>query len=209
MPVNLPSPQTDMMPSQSTPEASPAQRLQKVINELSVEFTSILDLDELIECVAQRLKEVIDYKFFNLLLVDEERGGLRWKKSIGYKPEEVARHELIPFDRSIAAAALREGHTIIVDDVRTDPRNLRVATEGDDEPRSEIAVPLTLVRDRKMVGVLTIESAEPNYFTREHERILNVLGNQLAVALENARLYDQLRQRTSEMETMLQSGREI
>jgi len=52
--------------------------------------------------------------------------------------------------------------------------------------------------------VLTIESAEPNYFTREHERILNVLGNQLAVALENARLYEQLRQRTSEMETLLE-----
>src|SRR5438034_54537 len=81
------------------------------------------------------------------------------------------------------------------------PRNLRVATEGDDEPLSEIAVPLVLVRDRKTVGVMTIESAEPNYFTREHERILNVLGNQLAVALENARLYEQLRQRTSEMET--------
>src|SRR5437870_3612935 len=209
MSSTLPSPQSETVSSQPASGSDSAQRWQQLINELSVEFISILDLDELIECIAKRLKEVIDYKFFNLLLVDEERGGLVWKKSIGYKPEEVARHELIPFDQSIAAAALREGHTIIVDDVRTDPRNLRVATEGDDEPRSEIAVPLTLVRDRKMVGVLTIESAEPNYFTREHERILNVLGNQLAVALENARLYDQLRQRTSEMETMLQSGREI
>ena len=209
MSADLLSPQTDMLPSQSPPETSPTQRLQRVINELSVEFTSILDLDELIECVAKRIKEVIDYKFFNLLLVDEERGGLVWKKSIGYKPEEVAQHELIPFDRSIAAAAWREGHTIIVDDVRQDPRNLRLATEGDNEPRSEIAVPLALVRDRKIVGVLTIESAEPHYFTREHERILNVLGNQLAIALENARLYDQLRQHTSEMETMLEIGREI
>src|SRR5205085_10586769 len=112
MSANLPSPKTDMLPSQSTPDPSPTQRLQQVINELSVEFTSILDLDELIECVAQRIKEVIDYKFFNLLLVDEERGGLRWKKSIGYKPEAVARHELIPFDRSMAAAALRECQTI-------------------------------------------------------------------------------------------------
>jgi sigma-B regulation protein RsbU (phosphoserine phosphatase) len=180
-----------------------------LVNELSVEFISILDLDELIECVARRVKEVIDYKFFNLLLVDEERGGLVWKKSIGYKPEEVAQHELIPFDRSIAAAALRERHTIIVDDVRTDPRNLRVATEGEDEPRSEIAVPLTLVREQKVVGVLTVESAEPNYFTREHERILNVLSNQLAVALENARLYDELRQRNEEMTAMLEIGREI
>ena len=203
----LPSPKSEAVPSQATSDS--AQRLQQLINELSVEFISILDLDELIECVAKRVKEVIDYKFFNLLLVDEARGGLIWKKSIGYKPEEVARHELIPFDQSIAAAALRERHTIIVNDVRDDPRNLRVATEGDDEPRAEIAVPLTLVREQKVVGVLTVESVEPNYFTREHERILNVLGNQLAVALENARLYDELRQRTEEMETLIEIGREI
>ena len=69
-----------------------AQRLQRLINELSVEFISILDLDELIERVAHRIREVIDYKFFNLFLVDERRGGLVWKKSIGYKPEEVAEY---------------------------------------------------------------------------------------------------------------------
>ena len=93
-----------------------AERLQRLINELSVEFISILDLGELIERVAYRLREVIDYKFFNLFLIDEERGGLVWKKSIGYKPEEVAAYEVIPFDRSIASAAWREGHTINVGD---------------------------------------------------------------------------------------------
>jgi sigma-B regulation protein RsbU (phosphoserine phosphatase) len=209
MPANLTSAKSETAPASTSSEAGSTQRLQQLIGDLSVEFVSILDLDELIECVARRVKEVIDYKFFNLLLVDEARGGLVWKKSIGYKPEEVARHELIPFDRSIAAAALRERHTIIVNDVRQDPRNLRVAPEGEDEPRSEIAVPLMLVREQKAVGVLTVESAEPDYFTREHERILNVLGNQLAIALENARLYEELRQRTSEMETLLEIGREI
>ena len=43
------------------------QRLQSLINELSIEFISILDLDELIDRVAHRLREVIDFKFFNLL----------------------------------------------------------------------------------------------------------------------------------------------
>ena len=183
--------------------------LQQLLNELSVEFISILDLDELIERVARRVKEVIEYKFFNLLLVDESRGGLVWKKSIGYPPEEVARHELIPLDRSIASAAVRTGHTIIVDDLHTDARNFRVPVEGGEEPRSEIAVPLVLVRDQRVVGVLTLESAEPNYFNRDHERLINVLGNHLAIALEHARLYDELRQRTSEMRTLIEIGHEI
>jgi sigma-B regulation protein RsbU (phosphoserine phosphatase) len=185
------------------------QRFQRLLNELSVEFISILDLDELIECVADRLQQVIDYKFFGLFLVDEQRGGLVWKKAIGYPTEEVARHELIPFDHSIASAAVRERRTIIVNDLRQDPRNLRVATEDGDEPLSEIAVPLIMVREQKVVGVLTVESTEPNYFTRDHERILNVLSNQLAIALENARIYDELRQRTREMETLIEIGREI
>lgn len=189
--------------------ADEAQRLQRLLNELSVEFISILDLGELIERVAERVKEVIDYKFFILFLVDEARGGLVWKKSVGYHPDEVARYAVIPFDRSIAAAALREGRTIVVDDVRQDARYLRIAPEGPDEPRSEIAVPLTLVREGKIVGVLTIESAEPHYFTREHERILSVLSNQLAVALEHARLYDELRRRTREMRALIEIGHEI
>jgi sigma-B regulation protein RsbU (phosphoserine phosphatase) len=186
-----------------------AQKLQRLIDELSVEFISILDLDELIERVAQRLREVIDYKFFNLFLVDEERGGLVWKKSVGYKPEEVAEYEVVPFDRSLASAAWREGQTINVGDVSMDSRYLHITTEGDSQPLSEIAVPLTLVREKKIVGVLTIESSEPNYFTREHERILSVLGNQLAIALEHARVYDELRQRTREMRTLIEIGHEI
>jgi phosphoserine phosphatase RsbU/P len=190
-------------------ELSASHRLQDLINELSVEFISILDLDELIERIALRMREVIDYKFLNLLLNDEERHCLVWKKSVGYKPEEVARNRYIPLDRSIASAALRHGHTIIVPDVQQDPRYLRKDIEGNDEPRGMIAVPLKLIREQKVVGVLTIESVEPNYFTHEHERILNVLGNQLAIALENARLYDELRARTDEMDTLIDIGHEI
>ena len=200
---------TETIPSTPETVAPSTQRLQQMINELSVEFISILDLDELIERVAQRLREVIDYKFFNLFLVDEARGGLLWKKSVGYNPAEVAAHEIIPFDRSIASAAWREGMTINVGDVSQDSRYLPIAAENGNAPRSEIAVPLALVRDRKIVGVLTIESAEPNYFTRDHERVLNVLGNQLAIALEHARVYDELRQRTREMRALIEIGHEI
>jgi phosphoserine phosphatase RsbU/P len=198
------------MTTQSTSLASESeQRLQRLINELSVEFISILDLDVLIERVAQRLREVIDYKFFNLLLVDKERGGLIWKKSVGYKVEDVAAYELVPFDRSIASAAWREGHIINVGDVSADSRYLPIATEGDRRPVSEIAVPLRLLRENKIVGVITIESDEPDYFTREHELVLNVLGNQMAIALEHASVYDELRKRTREMRTLIEIGHEI
>jgi putative methionine-R-sulfoxide reductase with GAF domain len=54
---------------------------------------------------------------------------------------------VIPFDRSIASAAFREGHTINVGDVQRDSRYLPIATADGNTPRSEIAVPLLLVRE--------------------------------------------------------------
>jgi sigma-B regulation protein RsbU (phosphoserine phosphatase) len=189
--------------------APSGQRLGRLVNELSVEFISILDLDELIEHVARRVGEVIDYKFFSLFLVDEARGGLVWKKAVGYRPEEAPTGKVIPFDRSVASAAWREGRTINVGDVSLDSRYLPVATEGVSQPRSEIAVPLSLARENRVVGVMTMESLEPNYFTPEHERTLNSLGNHLAIALEHARVYDELRRRTREMRTLIEIGHEI
>ena len=212
MSSNLPIPKPEIIHQH---EASahrlrgPEQPIEDLIHDLSVEFTSILDLDELVERVANRVSEVIAYKFFNLLLVDEDREGLIWKKSIGYKPEEVARHEFIPLNRSIVGAAVRERQTIIVSDLTRDPRSFRLEVEGADEPRSQIAVPLLLARENRIVGVLSLESAEPDYFTPEHARILDILSNHLAVALEHARLYDELHQRTAEMETLIEVGREI
>ncbi|HEY8459559.1 MAG TPA: GAF domain-containing SpoIIE family protein phosphatase [Blastocatellia bacterium] len=193
----------------SSSAAQSAQDLGRLVSELSVEFISILDLDELIETVACRIGEALNYKFFSLFMVDEARGGLVWKKAVGYRPEEAPVGRVIPFDRSVASAAWREGQTINVGDVSRDSRYLPVATEEGSQPRSEIAVPLRLPRENRIVGVMTLESLEPNYFTRDHERALNALGNHLAVALEHARGYDELRRRTSAMKTLIEIGHEI
>src|SRR5262249_5834484 len=154
-----------MFPNLSTndtaaPAAQSAQRLQSLVNELSVEFISILDLDELIDRVAHRIREVIDYKFFNLFLVDETRGGLAWKKAVGYNPEDVAAHEVTPSGRSTAWAAWRAGRTINIGGVSRASRYLPIEIEGGGLPLSEIAVPLSLARENRIVGVLTIESSE-------------------------------------------------
>jgi sigma-B regulation protein RsbU (phosphoserine phosphatase) len=189
--------------------APAAQRLQGLVHELSVDFISILDLDQLLDRVAERLREVIDYTFFNLFLVDEKQGGLVWKKSIGYQPAEVAEYAVLPVDRSLASAAWREKQVINVGDVTQDERYLPIGTTGERPPRSEIAVPLLLVTEQKVVGVLTIESPEENYFQREHERALQLIGSHLATALEHARVYEELRQRTREMQTLIEIGHEI
>jgi phosphoserine phosphatase RsbU/P len=73
--------------------------------------------------------------------------------------------------------------------------------------RSELVVPL-LLQDR-LIGVLDLESTEPQAFTAEHERLLNILGSYIAVALENSRLFEESRETQTRLQNDLETAREI
>src|ERR1700758_2931335 len=113
----------------------------------------------------------------------------------------------MPLHQGITGAAAAERRTIRVVDVRLDPRYLRGEDEGDFEVRSELVVPL--VRQDRLIGVLDLESTEPHAFTAEHERLLNILGSYIAVALENARLFDEARENQTRLQNDLETAREI
>jgi len=90
-------------------------------------------------------------------------------------------------------------------DVRLDPRYLK--SESDVEVRSELVVPL--LRQDRLVGVLDLESTVPHAFTAEHERLLNILGSYVAVALENARLFEEARENQARLQSDLDMARQI
>jgi phosphoserine phosphatase RsbU/P len=75
------------------------------------------------------------------------------------------------------------------------------------EVRSELVVPLLL--QGRLIGVLDMESAKPSAFTEEHERVLNILGSYIAVALENARLFEDARENQTRLQNDLETAREI
>jgi len=111
----------------------------------------------------------------------------------------------MPLNQGITGAAAAERRTIRVVDVRLDPRY--IACERDVEVRSELVVPL-LLQDR-LVGVLDLESTVPHAFSAEHERLLNILGSYIAVALENSRLFAEARENQARMMDDLETAREI
>src|SRR4029079_5956301 len=84
----------------------------------------------------------------------------------------------------LVGTAAQERRPIVVDDVRTDPRYIEAVKAA----RSELAVPL--ISKNKVVGVLDIESPEVGYFNDEQVRLLSLLASQLAIAIENAKLYE-------------------
>jgi phosphoserine phosphatase RsbU/P len=100
-----------------------------------------------------------------------------------------------------AAATLRE--PVNVPDVSKDPRYIMM----NPETRSELAIPM--IHKGKVIGVLDLESPEPNYFTEDHVQTLSILAANLAVSLENARLYEQVARDEARLERDLQAAKRI
>jgi sigma-B regulation protein RsbU (phosphoserine phosphatase) len=87
--------------------------------------------------------------------------------------------------------------------VAVDPRYLMV----NPETRSELAIPM--LHKGKVIGVLDLESPQLNYFTEDHVQTLSILAANLAVSLENARLYEQVARDEARLERDLQAAKRI
>ena len=177
-------------------------RALQLLNEISREMSSVLVLNELLRKIGTLAKRLIDYHRFSILLADEQTQ--TFNAVIALKQDE---HEpqrwMIRFGQGIVGAAADLRQPVVVPDVSKDPRYVL----ANPETRSEMAVPL-IYRGR-VIGVVDLESTELGYFTEEHARIFSTLAPQIAIAIENARLYEQVARSEARLERDLQSAQEI
>jgi sigma-B regulation protein RsbU (phosphoserine phosphatase) len=157
-----------------------------LIAEVGQEINASLDLDEVLAKIAAFVKRVIDYEIFAILLVDDTHGDLYFRFAIGHRPE-VVKNWRVPLGQGITGSAAATRKAIRLADVSTDPRYINAL----DSVRSELAVPLLF--KGKCIGVLDIQSRELNGFTREEQTLLSLLASRLALAIENARLFERTR----------------
>jgi phosphoserine phosphatase RsbU/P len=176
-------------------------RTLRVLAHLSHEFSSILDIDELLTKIAVTIRALINFDSFSIFLIEEDRKRLICRFSQRY--DQTATVEYIEWGQGITGAAAESRQVIRVPNVKEDPRY--IATQSD--VLSEIAVPL-IVRDR-VIGVMDLESLRLGFFTEDHARALNLLAPQIATSVENARLYAELGQREQRMEEDLRAARKL
>src|SRR5271170_3288498 len=169
--------------------------------EIGEEVNASLDLDEVLAKAAVLIKKHVDYELFGVLMVDEDGLTLTHRFAIGYPPG-LAENLKIPIGQGITGTAAATGHSVRVSDVSKDPRYINAI----DSVRSELAVPLML--RGKCIGVLDIQSRHPEYFTREQQNILTLLASRLAVAIENARLFQRVRAQADTLLLLNEVGRE-
>jgi sigma-B regulation protein RsbU (phosphoserine phosphatase) len=176
-------------------------RTLRTLAHLSQEFSSILDLDELLRHIAEAVRGLIDYDAFSILLVDNEKKVLRHRFSVRY--DQRVEVDNVPLGSGITGASVAAREVVRVADTLADPRY--IASHPD--IRSEVAVPLT-VQDR-VIGVMDLESSHIAYFSDDHVRMLSLLAPQVASSVENARLYHELAERERAMQQDLSAARKL
>jgi phosphoserine phosphatase RsbU/P len=176
-------------------------RTMKTLGNISREFSSILDLNELLGKIASTVRELISYDAFSILYIDHEARALRHLFSFRY--DKRVNIDNVPLGKGITGASAELRDVVRVHDTAKDPRY--IASHPD--IRSEVAVPLIL-QDR-VLGVIDLECSRVGHFTDDHVRTLTLLAPQIASSVENARLYQELANRERRMEEDLLAAREL
>ena len=173
----------------------------ETLAEIGREMASILDLDVLLTRIASLTKRLIDYRTFGILLLDETTRQLDLKHAVRYGDEKTAKS--VRLGEGLVGWSALHKQPLLVPDVSKDPRYINLVPDA----RSELVIPM-LIKDR-CIGVFDLESPELDAFTKEHQELLTLLASQAAVAIENARLYEEVRRNEDRIEKELRFAQRV
>ncbi len=172
----------------------------RVLAEVGRSITSILDVDQLLSQTVQLMSQAFGYYHVGIAMIEGDMAiyrtgaGTLWKEAlVPFQPPRLKVGQ-----EGITGWVAGSGEPLLVPDVSQDSRY--VWMEGS-QTRSELALPI-LAKDRtpapgaraQAIGVLDVQSDRVNAFDQTDLVVLQSLANQLAVAIENARLYEQAQQ---------------
>jgi PAS domain S-box-containing protein len=178
---------------------SERERLQ-ALYRISQALTSHLDFEQTIRDIVSLAPRLVNATKAILILLDE-KGGFQ-QKIVSHQQESaytVQKIEQAVLETGLAGWVLRTGKIALVADVTEDERWADLP--GERGSGSALAVPLAW--GDRVVGVLMLESPEPGAFLDEHAGLIEAVGSQAAIALENARLYEQMDQEQKRTNALL------
>jgi len=161
----------------------------RTINEVSRRISAILSLDELLPYVASSLQETFNYYNVNIFLFAPGREIVELKAGAGGYEGPVPIGFPIRLNEGIVGRVAKTGELMNVGDVSKEP--IYVSFQELSNTRSELAVPINI--GKETLGVLDVESIEFEAFDEIDLFTVQTLSDQLAVTIENARLYQETR----------------
>lgn len=172
-------------------------REMSMLLDVSNNMTSTLELEKLLKLILAQLRYVADYDDAAIVVKEESRLLILNVKETPL-PELVVTGSSSPFQNmGIIWDTIANGEAVVIDDVRGTDKMARAFQQGTGASldttfsyiRSWLGVPLK--QKEAVVGFVSLTHTEPNYYGRQHVRLITAIANQASIAIENANLYAQ------------------
>jgi GAF domain-containing protein len=175
----------------------------QAVQAVSERITAILDMEELLPSVVRLIRERFGYDPVHIFTLED--GGQLLLRASTLEDEEFSRLRQIalPVGQGIVGAAARDGHYVLANDARRDPRYIGAISET----RAELALPIRFGERR--IGVLDVNSDVQDDFDTSDLFVMQTLADQIAVAMESAQAFSAEREQAWTLNALLQVAENI
>ncbi|MCL4255281.1 MAG: GAF domain-containing protein, partial [Anaerolineae bacterium] len=180
----------------------------QTVAEVGAEATSNLNIDELLVNVSNLTKERFGLYHAHIYLLDDKGENLVLAGGAGEAGMIMVKGGLsiaLNHTHSLVATVARNYEALIVNDVTITPDFLPNPLLPD--TKSEMAIPMVV--GNKLIGVLDVQSDEVNRFNNEDAQVLSTLASQVAVAVENARAFDEIARSKAENDRLFNTALDL
>ncbi len=184
------------------------QQNTETLLRILTEVSSSLDLDRALNRTLSLLNEAIGAEQGTIMLLNPEDNLLHYRAGYGYlsdRVEEGGRGFTLKVGEGLAGWVVQNRESALIDDLRQDARWVQSGSASR-EHRSSIVVPMLVAED--VIGVLMVFHRTESYFTPDSLNLVKAIASQVAVAINNAHLYELIRDQAERLGSMLRGEQE-
>ncbi len=188
-----------------TAELQQEQRNTETLLRILTEASSTLDLDRALNRTLALLNNAIGAEQGSILMVNPEDNTIHYRSGYGYLTPDMtkgSRPTALKIGEGLAGWVIKHREAVRIDDVRKDKRWVKIPLNTSSH-RSVIAAPLIV--GAEIIGAIMVFHRQVGFFTPEHMNLVQAIGSQVAVAINNAQLYELIRDQAERLGSMLRN----
>jgi GAF domain-containing protein len=171
------------------------------LSRISSAVAGLSHLDDILNVALDTVLEIVNGTIGGILLLDERTQELTYRVQRGLSAK-YAEEMRLKVGEGISGTVAQTGEPVLLQDVSLDPRTARLDLVSAEGLKSFVGVPLRA--KNRVLGVMNIASHLPGEFAEEDKYLLDSIGHQLGVAIEQAELYERLRDANESYQRLLQ-----
>ncbi len=192
-----------------TAELEREQRNTETLLRILTEVSSSLDLDRALSRTLALLNDAIGAEQGTIMLLNPEDNMLHYRAGYGYLSESAEQGDLKPqqnafklkIGEGLAGWVVKNRQSVLVEDLYTDPRWM--VSQGSQNHRSAVIAPLTVGED--VIGAIMVYHRRLAFFSDDSLEMVKAIGSQVAIAINNAQLYELIRDQAERLGSYLRS----